>query len=159
MTKFDPTTLTPQETEKLMNKFFQTVADLKNLDETKRFFKDLLSKKETAMLARRLEVAKLLELGFTFEEIQKKLRVGVATVTSVNRWLNYGRNGYKIVVGRLIDRENEKREKESLKIKKMTNPFDYKYKYPHVQITNITKGVTRAIKRKIKEHKLKKRKY
>ncbi len=157
MAKFDPKILSPKEKEKLLNNFFSAIADLKNFDEASRFFKDLLNEKETAMLARRLEIAKFLDQGFTFEAIYRKLRVGRSTIASVNRWLNYGRNGYKIVVGRLLEKEKRKREEKSLKINRMMNPFDYKYKYPHAQLRDFARNATRIIKRKIKERKLKRK--
>ena len=57
------------------------------------------------MLVRRLQVASLLEVGFTYEEIRKMLGVGSQLVARVQRWLEFGRGGYKSAVRLMSERE------------------------------------------------------
>lgn len=92
----------------ILNEFFRAVALLENFDEAAAFFKDLLSPQETMMLARRLQVAEMLEAGCTYEEIQPALSVGKATIARIQNWLSYGRNGYRTIVRRLWKDYEEK---------------------------------------------------
>ena len=59
------------------------------------FLKDLLNRKERIMLVRRLLVAELLNDGKTYREIQTRLGMGPATIARVERWLHFGRGGYR----------------------------------------------------------------
>lgn len=58
------------------------------------------------MLARRLHIAALLEAGYSYEEIEKMLRTGKHTIARVQRWLSFGREGYKRAIRALTVRES-----------------------------------------------------
>lgn len=81
--------------ESIWKEFCGIVAGLKRSDDVNRFLSDLMNRQERLMLARRLQIAALLEADFTYEEIQKILRVARGTIGRVQRWLNFGRDGYK----------------------------------------------------------------
>ena len=49
------------------------------------------------MLMRRWEVAELLVGGLTYEQIQKKLGVGTATIVGVDRWLTDAAHEYQLI--------------------------------------------------------------
>lgn len=73
------------------------------------FFRDLLGPDEITMLMRRVEIAALLWAKFTYEEIQKLTGAGIGTITGVAKKLRQEeRNGYQIVVERLLDQRKKR---------------------------------------------------
>ncbi len=116
MVKFDPTKLSAETQKRLLAEFYKAVTLIDNYKEAKEFFRDLLSLKERAMLARRLQVAVMLIQGYTYEEIIKTLKIGASTVASVQKWLTLGGQGYKTIVKKLLKHEKEiAKKKEKLK--------------------------------------------
>lgn len=78
---------------------------LKNLDEARRFFRDLLTPEEIIALADRWQMARLLDRGVPQREIAAKLNVSIATVTRVNQWLRGETGGYRIILDRIKKRK------------------------------------------------------
>lgn len=74
---------------------------LENKEECYRFFEDICTVKEIQAIAQRLEVAKLLTLKKTYTEIENKTGASTATISRVNKSLNYGADGYKIILKKL----------------------------------------------------------
>ena len=60
---------------------------------------------ELLSLSQRFEVAKMLQDGKTYLEIAEKTGASTATISRVNRSLNYGNDGYAMVFDRLKDNE------------------------------------------------------
>jgi len=92
--------LTELEKKKFLGDLYDMIALLKNREEVKQFFKDLLTLSETVMVSRRLQIAKMLLEGYAYREIQTKIKVGFATIVSVERWLNQGFGGYRAIIKR-----------------------------------------------------------
>jgi len=88
-----------------IDRLFEAILLLKNVDECYMFFEDLCRITEIKALAQRLEVAKLLRNGTTYSEISEKTGASTATISRVNRYLNYGADGYKLVLDRLESKE------------------------------------------------------
>jgi TrpR-related protein YerC/YecD len=86
---------------------FEAVLKLENMEECYRFFEDLCTIKEVQAIAQRLEVAKLLKANKTYNEIEADTGASTATISRINRSLNYGADGYKLIFERLgiIDKE------------------------------------------------------
>lgn len=128
--------LTELEKKTYLGDFYTMVSLLKDRDEVKNFLKDLLTLSEVVMISRRLHVAKMLMEGHSYEEIRKKMKIGVATITQVDRWLNNGFGGYKAIVRRHKEGE-AKRAKENIP----AAPFSLKAirkKYPlHFLLLNL----------------------
>ncbi len=80
---------------------FQSILTLKDKDECYKFFEDLCTINELLSLSQRLEVAKMLREKKTYLEIADKTGASTATISRVNRSLNYGNDGYDMVFGRL----------------------------------------------------------
>ena len=80
------------------NKLYEAVLSLKNEQECKMFFEDLCTIKELETMSQRLEVAKMLAGGSTFNEIVQATGASTTTISRVNRCLNYGDGGYKLVI-------------------------------------------------------------
>lgn len=90
---------------KLKNKsvdmLFEAILQLKSVEECYLFFEDLCTIHELYSLAQRLEVAKLLSEGDTYTEIGDKTGASTATISRINRCLNYGEGGYTTILERL----------------------------------------------------------
>jgi len=94
---------------KQVNDFFEAILLLEDVDECYRFFEDICTVKEIQSIAQRLAVAKLLTLNKTYNEIEKETGASTATISRINRSLNYGVDGYDIVLERLgYDNKNKK---------------------------------------------------
>lgn len=84
--------------------FFEGVLCLENKEECYQFFEDICTIKELTAIAQRFEVAKMLREERTYIEIAKKTGASTATISRVNRSLNYGNESYDM----LFDRMNQK---------------------------------------------------
>ena len=96
------------EKKKFLGEFYTMISLLRNRDEVKTFFKDLLTLSEVVMISRRIQAAKMLLEGETYEEISKKLKMSTATVNSVEKWLNNGFGGYKNIIKRYKSKKEYK---------------------------------------------------
>ena len=83
------------------DKLFNAILLLNDVDECYNFFEDLCTISEIKALAQRLEVAKMLKSGITYTEIAEKTGASTATISRVNRCLNYGADGYSMIIERL----------------------------------------------------------
>ena len=72
-------------------------------EECYHFFEDICTVSEIKSLASRLHVAILLSQGHTYAEIFEMTGVSTATISRVNRCLEYGADGYKTVLERILD--------------------------------------------------------
>jgi len=88
--------------EDLIDKLFEAILVLRNVDECYQFFEDLCTVAELKSLAQRLEVAKMLVKNRTYGEIAQRTGASTATISRVKKALNYGADGYKLVLSRLI---------------------------------------------------------
>ena len=76
------------------------VASLRDADEALRFLRDLCTVTELRELAARWSVARLLDEGVSYHEISERTGASSATISRVNQWLRYGRDGYRLVLDR-----------------------------------------------------------
>ncbi|MCM1122505.1 MAG: YerC/YecD family TrpR-related protein [Eubacterium sp.] len=84
-----------------VDRLLDAVLCLKNRDECYRFFEDLCTVNELLSLSQRFEVASMLKNGNTYLEIADKTGASTATISRVNRSLNYGNDGYEMILDRL----------------------------------------------------------
>ena len=92
---------------------FDAILSLETREECYAFFEDLCTVKEISDMAQRLEAAKLLLDGSTYEQIVKAVEISTATISRINRCIQYGEGGYQTVIERLEQAEpNEKRPEE-----------------------------------------------
>ena len=80
---------------------FDAILSLKDKEECYTFFEDVCTINELLSLSQRLEVAKMLREQKTYLEIAEKTGASTATISRVNRSLNYGNDGYDMVFERL----------------------------------------------------------
>lgn len=89
--------ITKKETKAL----YQAITMISTEEECKKFFSDLFTINEIKSAAQRLEVARLLKEKVTFSEIEKLTGASSATISRVNRALNYGTGGYDEILEKL----------------------------------------------------------
>ena len=80
---------------------FQSILQLKDEEECRRYFEDLCTIKEVQALAQRLEIARRLDRGDSYLNTVEHTGASSATVSRVNRCLVYGAGGYRTVLERL----------------------------------------------------------
>lgn len=83
---------------------FQAILTLKDTEECYTFFEDVCTVNELLSLSQRFEVAKMLRQQKTYLEIAEKTGASTATISRVNRSLNYGNDGYDMVFKRLEEK-------------------------------------------------------
>jgi TrpR-related protein YerC/YecD len=82
---------------------YEAILTLKTVDECRAFFTDLCTIMEISSMSQRLEVARLLNKKIVYNKIAEETGASSATISRVNRCLNHGEGGYKLVLGRLQD--------------------------------------------------------
>ena len=80
---------------------FQAILSLETQEECYSFFEDLCTVNELLSLSQRFEVATMLRDKKTYLEIAEKTGASTATISRVNRSLNYGSDGYELVFERM----------------------------------------------------------
>ena len=86
---------------KAVDQLFEAILALKNKDECYDFFEDLCTINEIRDMSQRLEVARMLEAGEKYDQIEKETGASTATISRVKRCLKYGADGYLTVLSRL----------------------------------------------------------
>ena len=86
---------------------FDAILSLQNKEECYTFFEDVCTVNELLSLSQRFEVAKMLRDQKTYLDIAEKTGASTATISRVNRSLNYGNDGYDKVFSRLQDMDKE----------------------------------------------------
>ncbi len=80
---------------------FHAIIALDDPEECYRFFEDLVTVKELQAMAQRWEVARCLDAGLTYVEIEDKTGASAATISRINRCMAYGSEGYKRMIEKL----------------------------------------------------------
>ena len=84
-----------------VDQLFDAILCLKNKEECYTFFEDVCTINELLSLSQRFEVAKMLRQKKTYLEISDKTGASTATISRVNRSLEYGNDGYEMIFNRL----------------------------------------------------------
>lgn len=83
------------------HELYRAMMKLQTPEECYRFFEDLCTVSELKAMEQRYEVAKLLDEGMVYNEILEKTGASSATISRVNRCLNYGADGYRVILDRM----------------------------------------------------------
>ncbi len=86
---------------------FQAILALKTPEECYSFFEDLCTVPELKAMSQRLHVAKMLSEHRVYSDIVAETGASTATISRVNRSLNYGSDGYSVVFKRLGLKQDE----------------------------------------------------
>ena len=92
--------LDPRQTENL-DILIDAIVSLQNREECQAFLRDLFTVQELISFSQRLQVARLLLAGETYEAIRQKVPVSSSTITRINTALQFGAGGYRTVTERL----------------------------------------------------------
>ena len=84
-----------------MDNLFKGILKLETVEECRNFFFDLCTVSELQSMSQRFEVALMLDQNTIYNDIAAKTGASTATISRVNRSLNYGSDGYKIIIERL----------------------------------------------------------
>jgi len=106
--------LSKSEKQRLLIALCQAVSSVKNSKEAAQVLTDLLTPSEIEMVAKRLEIAKLLIQGKTYDQIRAKINAGYSTIGRINTWLNLSGEGFKITVSRMKNEEKQTAFEEKL---------------------------------------------
>ncbi|MGL5258895.1 MAG: YerC/YecD family TrpR-related protein [Lachnospiraceae bacterium] len=88
-----------------VDQLFHAILCLEDMSECYNFFEDLCTVNELLSLSQRFEVARMLKQKKTYLEIAEKTGASTATISRVNRSLNYGNDGYDLIFERM-NKEN-----------------------------------------------------
>ena len=87
--------------DRLTDQLCKALLSLKDQEEVYCLLEDIATIGEIKALAQRLEVARLLREGHTYPEIAKETGASTATISRVKKFLEYGADGYKLVLERI----------------------------------------------------------
>ncbi|MDO4976365.1 MAG: YerC/YecD family TrpR-related protein [Eubacteriales bacterium] len=88
---------------------YKAILELETLEECCDFFEDVCAMTELRSMEQRFEVASMLKKDKVYTEIMEKTNASSATISRVNRMLNYGTG----CLGKILDRMDEKEEEIS----------------------------------------------
>jgi len=90
------------------DEMYKAILTLETIEECVKFFDDLCTVSEIKAMEQRYQVAELLDKGLIYNEILEKTGASSATISRVNRSLQYGEGGYELVFSRLeAQKEND----------------------------------------------------
>ncbi|MEE1352487.1 MAG: YerC/YecD family TrpR-related protein [Acutalibacteraceae bacterium] len=96
-------------TDKLQDKnldfLYEAILSLETKEDCEKFFTDLCTVKELKSISQRVVVAKMLKEKSVYSDIVEATGASTATISRVNRSLNYGEGGYDVVFQRLGDQK------------------------------------------------------
>lgn len=84
-----------------LDQLFQAIMTLENIEECYALFEDLCTIQELKEMGLRYEVARLLNDGKSYQYIADVTKTSTATISRVSKALEYGNDGYKLVIKRL----------------------------------------------------------
>lgn len=88
-----------------MDELFLAILSLENLEECRAFFQDLCTRNELMAMHQRIIVARMLKRGKIYSHIVEATGASTATISRVNRSLNYGADGYEAIFQRLDEED------------------------------------------------------
>ena len=89
------------------DELYKAILTLKTVDECKMFFDDLCTVTELQAMEQRYQVATYLSQGMIYNDILEKTGASSATISRVNRSLQYGKGGYAVVFERLANDKSD----------------------------------------------------
>lgn len=92
--------------DKKTKALYKAILLLKNEDECRRFFRDLLTETEIKEFSNRWKVARMLDQNVPYEKIEKETGMSSTTIARVNKWLTRGKGGYRLMLKRIKNMKN-----------------------------------------------------
>lgn len=94
--------------EEMKKQLFKVIAFLKTPEEVELFLEDLCTCKEVDYMAQRVEAARLMLDGATYQQTITQVGISSATLSRVNRCILYGNGGYNKILATYLSEENSK---------------------------------------------------
>ena len=88
-----------------IDELFRAVLLLEDEEDCYRFFEDICTINEIHAIAQRLQVAKLLKEGKTYNEIESITKASTATISRINKCLVYGADGYQRILAKMKEQD------------------------------------------------------
>lgn len=150
MTKISRFKIDPKRLAFFVNNFWNLITLLENKDQTASFLKDLLTHTEMKMLAKRIQIAKMLLEGFDYKTIKNYVRVTDPTIAKISNKLETGGEGLKDAI--IYLQKIEKRMKKE----RMRVAPDLKGKYPSYFLSErIMEELGKNLKKRRKRNSIK----
>lgn len=86
-----------------VDELFKAITKLESVEECYKFFEDACTINEILGMAQRLKAAKMLLGGANYNDISAATGMSSATISRVNKCIEYGNGGYKIVLDRMVE--------------------------------------------------------
>ena len=86
---------------KARENLYRAILELDTVEECRAFFEDIASIRELDAMSQRWEVACMLDQGKNYQEISTKTGASTATISRVNKCLQYGSDGYRTVLDKM----------------------------------------------------------
>lgn len=86
---------------KALDLLFRAILTLQNEAECDAFLEDLCTMTELTAMGQRIQVAQMLQQNMVYHEIAERTGASSATISRVNRALQYGNDGYQLALSRL----------------------------------------------------------
>ncbi len=143
--------LSKKEIDKILYQLCLAIAEIKDPNEAAELLRDLLSYKESEMLAKRLKIAELLLCGMTYCEIEETLKVSATTIARVHEWLQISGEGYQKAIartqGKITKNNNEDIDFENWSSLKKKFPAYY---WPDILLESIITNANKKQKAQMK---------
>ena len=102
----------PKLKDDLNDQLCEAVLLLQNTEECYQVFEDICTISELKALSQRLEVARMLSGGHTYDDIVDRTGASTATISRVKRCLNYGADGYMTILERMQARDRAEKKQD-----------------------------------------------
>ena len=141
--------LSKDEIDKILYQLCLAIAEIKDPNEAAELLRDLLSYKESEMIAKRLKIAELLIKHYTYQDIQEILKVSATTIARVHEWLQISGDGYQKAIARTKDKVKHPKniDFESWGVLKKKFPSYY---WPEILLENIVVNANKKQRAQIK---------
>lgn len=149
MAKFPIKPLPREQGEQLLLELCQALASLRGAQEAAQFLTDLLGPQELTMVAKRLQIARLLIGGATYHQIRTRVQASPTTVARVNVWLQRAGEGYRKVVERTKrTRSSVVPPKQAGEVERFMRRFPLSF-WPETLLMEILRGASERQRRRL----------
>jgi TrpR-related protein YerC/YecD len=126
MSKVKPHLIDPKEKYKAIDSLFDVISKLKTKQEIVDFFLGLFTASESLMMARRIQIARMLLDEKSYDYIKKKLRVSSQTIHKTDQWLHKGDEKYTTwLKNRVADSNKEETKKYNPTYNSLLDKYPY----------------------------------
>mgnify|MGYP000583688053 CR=1 FL=1 len=87
------------------DELFKAILQLKNIQEARKFFRDLLTVKEILEFSKRWKAARMLYKRIPYSKIEKETGLSSTTIARVQKWLKRGMGGYRLILKRMEEKK------------------------------------------------------